>query len=353
MKFKRYFSALMVGLAIAFASTADTTAQGRNAYSRGQIDDLVRQLEESSDEFTNDFRQEINNSGLNGSTRRAYNNYAQQFENAVDRLRRRFDSDNSWWQSRNEVRNLISNSQNLNNAMNSATFRRRLERQWNRLRNSVNRLAEAYELPGLGGDSWNGDDGGGGNGGRNPGRGNVPSWAQGTFYGRNPETGGTITLTVNRDGSVMISFDGNQPIYASIDRTTLQNGQYTSRVSRINNGIRTTDVSNGSYIDYFRTPPYGGGGWNGGNDGGGRGDVPNWAVGTFYGRNPETGGTITLSIQRNGNVMIIFDGQNTVNASMNGTTLTNGQYVSRVTRINNGIRTTDVNNGSYIDYYRR
>ena len=175
------------------------------------------------------------------------------------------------------------------------------------------------------------------------GGGDVPSWARGTFYGRDPRTGSNLTLEVQRNGSVLITTDGNTRVYASMNGTTLTNGPYVSRVSRISNGIRTTDVNNGNYIDYYTTP--------GGSGGGG--DVPSWATGTFYGRSPQTGGNIILTVQRNGNVTISIDGSAPVYASMNGTTLTNGPYVSRVSRINNGIRTTDVNSGNTIDYYRR
>jgi hypothetical protein len=87
--------------------------------------------------------------------------------------------------------------------------------------------------------------------------------------------------------------------------------------------------------------------------GGPRGDVPTWAVGTFYARNPETGGTIALTIQRNGNVSISFDGNAPIYATMNGTTLINGPYVNNVTRLRNGIRTTNTANGDFIDYFRR
>jgi hypothetical protein len=224
--------------------------------------------------------------------------------------------------------------------MNTISFRRNIERQWTNLRNDINKLADTFDLPGLEGGGWTG--GGGFPGG---GQGNVPTWATGTFYARNPQTGGTIQMDVARNGSVTISFDGGPPVYASMNRTTLTNGQYVSRVTRLTNGIRTTDVTNGSYIDYYRTPIIGGGG-------GQQGNVPSWAQGTFYARNPQTGGTIEMNVARNGNVTLIFDGGAPVYASMNRTTLTNGPYVSRVTRLNNGIRTTDVTNGSYIDYYR-
>jgi hypothetical protein len=350
---KRKILSTFVILICVAAGVSAAYAQGRyaNVYNRAQVDGFVRQLEDSSDAFRDDFRREVSNSGLSNSTKRTYNGYVNQFENAVDRLRSRFNSNDSWWESRNEVSNMISNSRNLNTTMNNAAFRRQLERQWNRLRNDINKLADTYDLPGLDGGGWTGGGGGwippGGGG-----QGNVPNWARGTFYGRNPQTGGSIRLDINANGSVSISFDNGAPTYASINRTIMTNGPYVSRLSRISNGIRTTDVSNGSYIDYYRTPVVGGY-----PPGGGyppvQGNVPSWAQGTFYGRNPQTGGTIALTVYENGSVQISFDGASPVYASMNGTTLTNGPYVSRVTRIRNGIRTTDVTNGSYIDYFRR
>jgi hypothetical protein len=343
----KIFSTLMFAAAfLTLGAFSGALAQGRyaNQYSRNDVNNIIQRLEESSNTFRTDFRDQMNRNRINGTSDEGrFNGIVADYENSLDRLRRRFDRGDNWWQSRNEVQNVMNNARLVNDMMNSIQFRRNLERQWNRMRNDINKLADTFDLPGLNGGGWNG----GGYPGAG-GQGNVPNWAQGTFYARNPETGGTIVMTVNRNGSVSISFDGNQPIYASLNRTTLTNGQFVSRVSQINNGIRTTDVRNGSYIDYFRTPINSGGGWSGG-----QGNVPNWAEGTFFARNPETGGTIAMTIQRNGSVMITFDGSNTVYASLNGTTLTNGQYVSRLTRINNGIRTTDVNNGSYIDYHRR
>jgi hypothetical protein len=332
--------------AFVFLSAEASNAQGRyvNRYSKRDVSNIITRMETSSDEFRRDFARAMNNSNLNGTPQEdRFNNIVLDFENSVDRLRREFDRNNTWWNTRNDVQNMIRDASPVNSMMNTLPFRRNIERQWNTLRSNINTVADTYDLPGLNGGGWQG--GGGGWNGGGGGAGNVPSWAVGTFYGRNPETGGSITLYVQRNGNVTISLDGGEPVYASMNRTTLTNGPYVSRVSRLNNGIRTTDVNNGNYIDYYKTPVGGGGG--------GGGEVPNWATGTFYGRNPETGGTIALSIRRNGEVTISLDGGAPVYASMNGTTLTNGPYVSRVTRLNNGIRTTDVNNGNYIDYYRR
>jgi hypothetical protein len=335
---KKILSIGVLALCIAAMAVA-TFAQGRyaNVYSRADVDNFIRNLENSSDIFSRDFK---NQSGTSSAERRNVD----RFENAVDRLRNRFNSNNNWWQSRNEVQNMMGEARSVNVMMNNERFARPLERQWRDLRRDINKLADTYELQELaGGNNGGGWPGGGGGGG------NVPSWARGIFYGRNPQTGGTIMLNIRNNGSVEISFDGAAPTYATINGTRMTNGPYVSRLSRITNGIRTTDVTNGSYIDYYRNQP--------------SGPIvplpgpisrpPSWAQGTFYGRNPQTGGTITLIVQSNGNVTISFDGGVPVYASMNGTQLTNGPYVSNVTRIRNGIRTTDVSNGSYIDYYRR
>jgi hypothetical protein len=175
--------------------------------------------------------------------------------------------------------------------------------------------------------------------------GRIPSWAVGTFYGRNPQTGGTITLTINNNGSVGIKFDNGRTNYATLNGDRLLNSGITSRITRINNGIRTTRLDNGEQIDYFTNINYNTGGYDttGGN-------VPDWAIGTFTGRNPQSGGNITLTISSNGSVAINFGGANSY-ATMNGDRLTNNGVVSRVTRINNGIRTTRLDNGEQIDYF--
>ncbi len=345
MNTRKYLLASLATIFVAsfvLIAAGTATAQGRYAsrYSKRDVSGIISRMENASDTFRRSFDRAMDRSNINGTQEEdRLNNIVQDFENSVDQLRGEFDRNNSWWESRQDVQDVIRDARPVNTMINNLSFRRNIENQWNSLRNNINTLADTYDLPGLNGGGWNGGDGGNWGGG---GAGNVPGWAAGTFYGRNPETGGTITLSIQRNGSVTISTDGNAQTYASMNRTTLTNGPYVSRVTRISNGIRTTDVNNGSYIDYYTTPTGGGGG--GGN-------VPSWATGTFYGRNPQSGGTITLAIQRNGSVTISTDGNQATYGSMNSTTLTNGQYVSRVTRINNGIRTTDVNNGSYIDYY--
>ncbi len=80
--------------------------------------------------------------------------------------------------------------------------------------------------------------------------------------------------------------------------------------------------------------------------------APDWAVGTFTARNPQTGGTIVLTIERRGNVTVNLDG--TLNyGNVNGNRLTLNGVTSRIRQIDNGIRTTRLDNGERINYNRR
>ena len=315
-------------------------------YNRRDVGTIITRLEQSSNTFRTDFNTYVRDRSVNNNERSRLTRIVDNYENALDGLRRKFDNDDNWWRSRNNVQSVMDEARQVNNMMNSLSFARRLERQWNQMRRDLNTLAETYNLQRLdgsgGGGGWN--DGGGG--------GNVPSWAVGTFYGRNPQTGGTITMDINRNGRVQITFEDGTTFRATMNGDRLNNGGVTSRVTRINNGIRTTRTDTGERIDYFSQRN--GGGWNDNdndNNGGG-GNVPSWALGRFYGRNPQSGGTITLDINSNGSVIITFDNGSTAYATMNGDRLTSGGVTSRVTRINNGIRTTRIDNGERIDYTR-
>jgi hypothetical protein len=307
-------------------------------YNRRDVGTIIASLEQSSNTFRTDFNNYVNDRSVNRNERNRLTRIVDDYENALDSLRRNFDSSDNWWRSRNNVQSVMDEARQVNSMMNSLSFARRLEKQWNQMRRDINRLAETYNLTRLEGGS-----GGGGGGG-----GNAPSWAVGTFYGRNPQTGGTIALYINSRGAVTITFENGATEYATINGDRLNNNGIISRVTRITNGIRTTRIDNGERIDYFIS------GNNNRDDGNYNrgGDVPSWAIGRFYGRNPQTGGTITLDISRDGQVIITFENGATNYATINGDRLNNDGVISRVTRTNNGIRTTRIDNGERIDYRR-
>lgn len=186
-------------------------------------------------------------------------------------------------------------------------------------------------------DYVRGFDGGGGNSG---GNGNVPSWAIGKFYARSPQDGTPISLTIDGNGATSVDINGSMS-YGTLSNDRLTINGITSRVQKINDGIRTTRIDSGERIDYTRD--------GGGGNGGGNGSVPNWAVGTFYGRSPQDGTPIALTIDRSGSVTVNINGSIT-NGTISNDRLTLNGITSRVERSRNGIRTIRLDNGERIDY---
>lgn len=347
---KTNIKAIFVLAAVA-AMAMSAFAQGRytSRYSKNQVSNIIRKLENSSDRFSRDFKNQMDRSRRDGTSREdRFNSIVENYENALDELRRNFNNSSRWWDARNDVQGVMNDAQQVNSMMNQLSFRRNLEAQWRNMRTDLNTLADTFDLPGLDGGGWQG--GGGGWNPGNPGWGNPARWAVGTFYGRAPQTGAAIMLTIAADGNVTANIGGSAS-YGNLRGDLLTIGSSQGRVYRTNNGIRTVSTTDGETIEYSRN---GGGGWNPGDPGWGSGSAPRWAVGTFYGRNPNSGGGITMTIQSDGRVSIIFDGSpNVTYATLYNDTLRVGDSTARVTRIRNGLRTTSTTDGLTIDYFRR
>ena len=331
-----------------FVLAGTAAAQGRyaNQYSRADVDNVIRNVEDRADEFRRDFYAELERGNLGGSQERGYRNQVTNFENATDRLRRNFDSDNTWWRSRSQVQNVISSAMPLNNTMNSIAFRRRIERQWNQLRNAVNRLAETYDLPGIAGGGWNGGPGNpGGPGYPDRDQTRPPAWAQGTFYG-NAYDGTRIRLTISPNGSATADIGGSMSYGSYLRGNLLRVNEAVSRVTRQGDGFATTRTDNGERIVYSRSE------WVGGDDNAGEQvSPPDWARGTFYGRAAD-GTRITLTIRNNGEVTANIGGSRSFGSFLRGNYLRMNEALARVVRSGNGFSTTRTDNGEVIYYTR-
>src|SRR5688572_24116422 len=198
------FVAIFTAAIMVMSAATEVSAQGRyvGQYSKAQVDEIIRRLEDSSDEFRVDFRRELDRSNLSSSQKNTYRRQVDTFENATDRLRSNFDSQNNWWNSRSQVQNVVANSRPLNITMNAIGFRRNIERQWNQLRNNVNTLADTYDLPGIAGGGWTGGGGGGGGGGNAQ---RPPNWAVGTWYWLE---GYGRTMTIASNGQITLYNNG-------------------------------------------------------------------------------------------------------------------------------------------------
>lgn len=319
-------------------SSIEASGQGRyaNKYSKRDVSGIIAKLEQSSNTFRRDFDRNLDQSSLNGTREEdRLNDIVRNYESSLNGLRSDFNFSDTWWQNRSSVQAVMDDARQVNSMMINLPFARSLERQWNRMRQDLNKLADTFDLPDLAG--------GGFTGGGYPTGGYAPNWAVGTFYGRNPRTGGPITLTVDANGNVTADFGGSSARGTMSGPNLNMNGAY-ARVTQISNGIRTRSTENGETIDYYRNS----GGIGGGNIGG---NVPDWATGTFSGRDPRSGERIMLTIRPNGEVLVNLR-DSTVYGTIYNTTLTVNGATSTVKRRGRGIRTESTNNNERIDYNR-
>ena len=351
MKSKKFFAAIfsaaILSLAVLIMPQA-SSAQGRyaNQYSKAQVGQIISDLESSSGDFRTNFDRAMDNSPYNGTRDEdRFNGYIKDFNNEVVALRREYNRQSNWWNIRGAVEDVIEDAGQVNNMMTSISFRRNLERQWNKLRTDINKLADTFDMRGIDGGGWTGGPWNPGNPG-NPGGGNAvtpPSWARGTFYGRSPR-GEQIVLVINKNGTVtsQVGYGVNRGVYTRNNMLYI-NGM-TSNVEKTKNGIRTVQSSNREIINYSKNNN--GGGWDNDN---GAGNAPSWAIGRFSGRNPNNGQPITLTIDKNGRVSVNIGGGMSY-GTINGSTLTINGETSTVTRTRNGITTVSNRDGERINY---
>lgn len=322
----------ILAIVLYVAGVTSVSAQGRyaNVYSRTDVDSFVRNLEASSDIFARDFR---NSGGVSSSERRTVT----RFEAAVDRLRNRFNGSNSWWRSRNEVQNLMSEAQQVNSLMNNERYARDLERQWRALRRDINKLADTYELPELqGGRGFPGGGVGGGGRATRP-----PDWAVGTWYW---VEGPNRSFTIDRGGNV-------QEHTGSFGQGFWERGGFVlngnlSTVTRTSMGIRTYNTATGETSNYTRGR---GDGYPGPIGGDNTSRPPRWAVGTWVW---VQGVGREFTIEESGRVIENIEGRISYGTYHNGVVTLNGND-STIERTNNGLRTFNQATGEVSDYVRR
>jgi ElaB/YqjD/DUF883 family membrane-anchored ribosome-binding protein len=119
------------------------------------MEQLLENIEERNDAFTNQLNKSLDRSRLDGS--RTEDNIAErarELENATDELRREFDHNDTRGENRPEARNILNTATEVNRIMISRNFSRQAENTWIRLRTELNALAGIYGLPAVGARSY-------------------------------------------------------------------------------------------------------------------------------------------------------------------------------------------------------
>jgi hypothetical protein len=183
---------------------------------------------------------------------------------------------------------------------------------------------------------------GGGRGGRDDRR--IPRWLVGSWNGRSPSNRRRVSLTVGSDGGVSAVYDNG-----SRDEGRYDNGQIRFNnstewdVSRVDEGMR---AAAGTRSEVFRSGT--GGGYDDDDDGG---RVPRWARGTFRGTTDSGESELIIRADGTATARSITKGVSFPGTYSNGRlSFEWGTY--EVTRVQDGIRTTDVKNRNSTDYRR-
>ena len=136
--------------------SAPTEAQRRRTprqrgYTKAQVNEIIRRVEERSDRFVKLFDRSLDRSRLDGTNREdRLNERARDLETALDDLRREFDRKENYVETRPEVRRCLDIATNINVAVRNRRLGGETERQWALLRAELNTLADVYGLPRVG-----------------------------------------------------------------------------------------------------------------------------------------------------------------------------------------------------------
>ncbi len=139
---------------VGFASTSSAEGRGRGRGRRidkTEVAATIRRAENASDVFQRRMDERLDRSRLDGTRREDnINEQVRELENALDRLRSRFDRTDTWMETRTEVQDVLTEARDVNRIMENPRFRRGLDREWAELRRDLNSLASLYRLAPLG-----------------------------------------------------------------------------------------------------------------------------------------------------------------------------------------------------------
>lgn len=159
-KFFRLFTFLTVFSAILILANVSYAQRRRTrtvSYSKVQVEQVLRRIEEKTDKFTKVFDEALDDSRLNGSrTEDNYTDLARKLENETDELRREFNRNDSYAENTPNVRSVLNAATDVDRIMKRRNYGRKAENLWVGLRADFNTLARIYRVPAIGSSSYQG-----------------------------------------------------------------------------------------------------------------------------------------------------------------------------------------------------
>ncbi|CAN5146522.1 hypothetical protein BH20ACI1_BH20ACI1_32440 [soil metagenome] len=148
------FSTILILANISYAQRRRTRTV---SYSKVQVEQVLRRIEEKTDKFTKVFDEALDDSRLDGS--RAEENYtdlARNLENETDELRREFNRRDSYAENTPNARSVLNAATDIDRVMKRRNYGRQAENLWLGLRADFNTLARIYRIPAVGSSSYRG-----------------------------------------------------------------------------------------------------------------------------------------------------------------------------------------------------
>ena len=146
----RIFVTLVAVCALVALCAVSGAAQRRyrpRAYTKAQVDAVIRRVEDRADNFVRVFDYALDNSRVDGRAREdRLNERARELEQATNELRREFDRRERYADTRSEVSRCLNIAADINGAVRRRRLDRNAEQQWRMLRAELNALADVYGL---------------------------------------------------------------------------------------------------------------------------------------------------------------------------------------------------------------
>lgn len=139
--------ALLMLVVVSAPAEAQFRRNRGRGYTKAQVEQIIRRLENQSDRFVQSFDHALDESRADGTRREDnLNQRARDLENAMDSLRQEFDRTDRYMDTRSQVSNVLSVADDINRAVRRRSLRNNTERLWSRVRSELNSLASVYNL---------------------------------------------------------------------------------------------------------------------------------------------------------------------------------------------------------------
>lgn len=136
-------SIALLGSIVAGSNVVSSSGAQRVWY-RGNVREIIRELESDTDRFKGSLDTALDHSRLNGSRAEdEINGYVKRFEEATDRLRDRAEDREH---APNLAREVLNRGRSINAFMRSHRLGGRAESDWAQVRTDLNRLSNSYYI---------------------------------------------------------------------------------------------------------------------------------------------------------------------------------------------------------------